>query len=224
MSVITIPLGNIILILWDSVMKKALIGRKIGMSQYIAEDGTLFPVTVCELGPCVVLQKKTEDKDGYAALKLGYLDAKEGRASKAILTDFKKKNLTPKKVLREIEVFDESLDVGSVITCEVFAENQVVDVLGVSKGKGFAGVIKRHGFGGGRKTHGSDFHRAPGSIGAHTFPGEVWKGQKMPGRHGNLTITLKNVKIMKIFKDKNIVLISGAIPGRKDSIITVREK
>lgn len=205
-------------------MKKALIGRKIGMSQYIAEDGTMVPVTVCELGPCVVVQKKTPEKDGYSALKLGFKDVQERKVTRPILGDFKKKNIGPKRVLGEVEVFDDSLDVGSVLTCEIFAENQVVNVSGITKGKGFAGVMKRHGFGGGRKTHGSDFHRAPGSIGAHTFPGEVWKGQKMPGRDGGERVTVKNLKIVKILKEKNIVLISGAIPGRKDSLITVKEK
>ncbi|MGV7927719.1 MAG: 50S ribosomal protein L3 [Spirochaetota bacterium] len=205
-------------------MKKALIGRKIGMSQYIAEDGTMVPVTVCELGPCVVVQKKTPEKDGYSALKLGFKDVQERKVARPVLGDFKKKNISPKRVLGEVEVFDDSLDVGSVLTCEIFAENQVVNVSGITKGKGFAGVMKRHGFGGGRKTHGSDFHRAPGSIGAHTFPGEVWKGQKMPGRDGGERVTVKNLKIVKILKEKNIVLISGAIPGRKDSLITVKEK
>jgi large subunit ribosomal protein L3 len=171
----------------------------------------------------VVVQKKTSEKDGYAALKLGYLDAKEQRLSKSLTKDFKKRNVAPKRVLREVDVFDDALDVGSVITCDIFKENQQVDVSGVSKGKGFTGVIKRYGFGGGRATHGSDFHRAPGSIGAHTFPAEVWKGQKMPGRHGNKSVTVKNLKIVKVVKDKNLVLISGAVPGRKDSIITVRE-
>ncbi len=194
------------------------------MSQYIAEDGTMVPVTVCELGPCVVVQKKTPEKDGYSALKLGFKDVQERKVTRPILGDFKKKNIGPKRVLGEVEVFDDSLDVGSVLTCEIFAENQVVNVSGITKGKGFAGVMKRHGFGGGRKTHGSDFHRAPGSIGAHTFPGEVWKGQKMPGRDGGERVTVKNLKIVKILKEKNIVLISGAIPGRKDSLITVKEK
>lgn len=194
------------------------------MSQYIAEDGTMVPVTVCELGPCVVVQKKTPEKDGYSALKLGFKDVQERKVARPVLGDFKKKNISPKRVLGEVEVFDDSLDVGSVLTCEIFAENQVVNVSGITKGKGFAGVMKRHGFGGGRKTHGSDFHRAPGSIGAHTFPGEVWKGQKMPGRDGGERVTVKNLKIVKILKEKNIVLISGAIPGRKDSLITVKEK
>ncbi len=205
-------------------MKKSLIGKKIGMTQFIKEDGTLIPVTVCELGPCVVVQKKTVEKDGYSALKVGYGDAKEKRVPKAQLSIYKKQNLAAKRIMREIEVFDDSLAEGSVITCDIFTEDQPVNVLGTSKGKGFAGVIKRHGFSGGRETHGSNFHRAPGSIGAHTFPGEVWKGQKMPGRHGNRSLTTKNLKIVKILKDKNLVLISGSIPGRKDSIITVIEK
>ena len=204
-------------------MKKALIGRKIGMTQFIHGDGTMTPVTVCELGPCVVVQKKTSEKDGYAALKLGYLDAKEQRLSKSLTNGFKKRNVAPKRVLREVDVFDDSLDVGSVINCAIFTENEQVDVSGISKGKGFAGVVKRYGFGGGRETHGSNFHRAPGSIGACAFPSEVWNGQRMPGRHGNKSVTVKNLKIVKVVKDKNIVLISGAVPGRKDSIITVRE-
>jgi large subunit ribosomal protein L3 len=204
-------------------MKKSLIGRKKGMSQYIAEDGTVVPVTICELGPCTVIQKKTEENDGYSALKVGFVEVKEKHMTKAIITDLKKKNLPMRRIFREIEVFDDSLAVGSVITCEIFAENTVVSVTGSSKGKGFAGVIRRYGFSGGRKTHGSNFHRAPGSIGAHTDPGEVWKGKKMPGRLGNKTVTVKNLKIVRVLKDKNVVLISGAVPGREDSIITVKE-
>lgn len=205
-------------------MKKALIGKKIGMSQMFMDDGTVVPVTVCELGPCVVVQKKTVERDGYNALKLGFGEAKAHRLTKPILQDLKKRNLPLLKVFKEVENFDESLQEGSVITCEIFSENQVVDVTGISKGKGFAGVIKRHGFHGGRETHGSNFHRAPGSIGANTFPAEVWKGKKLPGRHGGKTITVKNLKIVKIIKDKNLVLISGAVPGTVNSIITVQSK
>jgi len=205
-------------------MKKALIGKKIGMSQMFLDDGTVIPVTVCELGPCVVVQKKTVEKDGYNALKLGFGEAKARRLTKPILQDLKKRNLPLLKVFKEVENFDESLQEGSVITCEIFSENQVVDVTGISKGKGFAGVIKRHGFHGGKETHGSNFHRAPGSIGANTFPAEVWKGKRLPGRHGGKTITVKNLKIVKIIKDKNLVLISGAIPGTVNSIITVQSK
>ena len=205
-------------------MKKALIGRKIGMTQFIHENGTVTPVTVCELGPCVVVQKKNVEKDGYAALKLGFIEVKEQRLTKAILSDLKKKGIRPLRVFGEIGVFDDTLDVGSEIKCSIFAENTVVDVTGISKGKGFAGVVKRYGFKGGHETHGSTFHRAPGSIGACAFPSEVWRGQRMPGRMGNQTVTVKNLKIVKVFEDNNVVLISGAIPGRKNTLITVYER
>ncbi|HNW28697.1 MAG TPA: 50S ribosomal protein L3 [Spirochaetota bacterium] len=205
-------------------MKKALIGKKIGMTQFLHEDGTAIPVTVCELGPCVVVQKKNVEKDGYAALKLGFSEAKEQRVTKPVLADLKKKNIRPLKVFGEVAVFDDSLEVGSEIKCSIFAENTVVNVTGISKGKGFAGVVKRHGFHGGRETHGSTFHRAPGSIGACAYPSEVWRGQRMPGRMGYRTVTVKNLKIVKVFEDKNIVLISGAVPGRKNTLITVCER
>jgi large subunit ribosomal protein L3 len=202
-------------------MKKALFGKKIGMTQYIKEDGTVIPVTACEITPCVVVQKKTLEKDGYSALKLGFSDQKEQRLTKPILEDLKKKNLSPKRHFAEVENFDDSLEVGSEIKCTIFQENDKVEVTGISKGHGFAGVIKRYGFGGGRLTHGSHFHRAPGSTGAATYPGEIWKGKKLPGRYGNKRVTVKNLKIVKILEDKNIVLISGAIPGRKDTLIKV---
>lgn len=205
-------------------MKKALFGRKIGMTQFIKEDGTVVPVTACELGPCVIVQKKTVDKDGYSAFKVGFVDQKESRLSKPIASDLKKKNISPKKYFAEVDNFDDTLEVGNEISCTIFEENETVDVTGISKGHGFSGVIKRHGFGGGRITHGSHFHRAPGSIGAHTYPAEVWKGKKMPGRFGNKNVTTKNLKVMKVLADKNIVLISGSVPGRKNSIVKVTVK
>ena len=177
------------------MMQKALIGRQIGMTQHIQEDGTVVPVTVCELGPCIVVQKKTVRKDGYNAFKLGYKDQKEGRVAKPILEDLKKNKISPKKFFREVPAFDESLEVGSIVNCSIFTENDAIQVTGISKGRGFAGVHKRHGFSGGRATHGSGFHRAPGSIGACAYPGEVWKGQKMPGRYGNARVTVKNLYI-----------------------------
>jgi large subunit ribosomal protein L3 len=149
---------------------------------------------------------------------------KEARITKPILADLKKKGIRPLRVFGEVNVFDDSLDVGSEIKCSIFAENTVVNVTGISKGKGFAGVVKRYRFGGGRETHGSTFHRAPGSIGACAFPSEVWKGQRMPGRMGYQTVTVKNLKIVKVFEDNNIVLISGAVPGRKNTLITVCER
>lgn len=206
-------------------MKKSLIGKKIGMTQYFLEDGRIVPVTVVELGPNVVVQKKTAGNDGYDSLKIGYGDVTEKHLTKPVSGDLKKKGLPLKKVFREIECFDTALEVGSVLTCEIFAENAVVNVTGISKGKGFQGTMKRHGFGGGRKTHGvSVSHRTPGSIGCRSYPGEVWKGKKMAGRMGSDRVTVKNLKIVKVLKDKNLVLISGAIPGKKDSIVIVREK
>ncbi len=205
-------------------MKKALLGRKIGMTQFIKEDGTVVPVTACELGPCVVVQKKNIEKDGYTALKLGFCDQKEKRVTRPIVEDLKKNNITPKRYLAEVEDFDSSIEVGAQLDCTLFQENDTVNVTGISKGRGFAGVIKRHGFRGGRMTHGSHFHRAPGSIGACAYPSEVWKGKKMPGRFGSKKVTVKNLKIVKILQDKNIVLISGAIPGRKHTLIKVTEK
>lgn len=205
-------------------MKKALIGKKIGMTQFTQNDGVVTPVTVCELGPCVVIQKKTQETDGYGALKLGYQDTVEKHLSKSISKDLKDKNLPLKKVFREVQIFDDALEVGSTIDCNIFTEGSLVNVTGTSKGKGYAGVIKRHGFGGGRKTHGSHFHRAPGSVGACAYPGEVWKGKKLPGHLGVEKVTIKNLKIMKIFQEENIVLISGAVPGRKGSYLIVREK
>ncbi|MFH0975544.1 MAG: 50S ribosomal protein L3 [Spirochaetota bacterium] len=205
-------------------MSKALIGKKIGMSEYFCEDGSILPVTICELGPCVVIQKKTVEIDGYHSLKVGYIDQKAQRLNKSISEDLKKRAIPPKKILREIDVFDESLNNGSVISCNIFSDNEIVEVTGVSKGRGFAGVVKRHGFKGGKASRGSNFWRAPGSIGACAYPSEVWKGQKMPGRLGNKTVTVKNLKIVKVYEDKNIVLISGAVPGTKNSIIVVRAK
>lgn len=204
-------------------MKKALIGKKLSMTQVYDEAGAVVPVTVIELGPNVVLQKKTVEKDGYAALKVGYGSIKEKNCPDPILKDFKKKNLEAKRVLREVEVFDDSLEVGSVIDCGILEDVAKVNVVSTSKGRGFAGSIKRHGFGGGRATHGSHFHRAPGSIGACAYPGEVWKGQKMPGRLGSDRVTVKNLKVVKVIKDKNLVLVSGPVPGRKDSIVLVCE-
>lgn len=206
-------------------MKKTLIGKKIGMTQYFLEDGRVIPVTVVELGPNVVVQKKTAETDGYAALKVGFGNVSEKHLVRPQAAELKKRNIDLKRFMREIDCFDESLVEGSVLTCDIFSEETVVNVTGFTKGKGFQGVMKRWGFGGGRTTHGNSVsHRTPGSIGCRSFPGEVWKGKKMPGRMGSDKITVKNLKIVKVIKDKNLVLISGAIPGRKDSIVIVKEK
>lgn len=203
-------------------MGKAIIGKKIGMTQFFGENGVVVPVTICEVGPCVVIQKKTNEKDGYSALKLGFSSGKAKHLAKSQQKEFEKSNLELKRIIKEIPVHDDSLDVGSEIKCDIFNEGDLVDVIGVSKGKGFAGVIKRHGFGGGRASHGSHFHRSPGSIGQRTYPGEVFRGKKMPGRMGSDRVTVKNLKIVKILPEKNIILVSGAIPGRRDSVIIVK--
>ncbi len=204
-------------------MKKALVGKKLSMTQVYDEDGTVVPVTVLELGPNVIVQKKTEEKDGYTAFKVGYGSIKEKNCPSPILKDLKAKNISPCRVMREIDVFDDALEVGSVIDCSILEDVKKVNVISVSKGKGFAGGIKRYGFGGGRKTHGSHFHRAPGSVGACAYPGEIWKGQRMPGRKGSDKVTVKNLSVVKVDKEKNIVLVSGAVPGRKNTIVMVCE-
>ncbi len=204
-------------------MKKALVGKKLSMTQVYDENGNVVPVTVLELGPNVIVQKKTEEKDGYKAFKIGYGEIKEKKCPSPILKDLKNKDISPCRVMREIDLFDEALEVGSVIDCSILEDVKKVNVVSISKGKGFAGSVKRHGFGGGRKTHGSHFHKAPGSIGACAFPGEVWKGQRMPGRKGNARVTVKNLSVVRIDKERNIVLVSGAIPGRKNTIVMVRE-
>lgn len=205
-------------------MKKSLIGKKLGMTQIFDENGKVIPVTAVELGPNTLVQKKTVEKDGYSAFKLGYGECKEKNVTSPIKKDLQKKNIAPKRFMREVDAFDDSLEIGSDISCDIFNEGDAIQVTGVSKGRGFQGVIKRHGFGGGRATHGSHFHRAPGSIGACAYPGEVWKGQKMPGRTGGDRVTVKNLRVVKVLKEKNVVLVSGAIPGRRDSLIIVREK
>jgi large subunit ribosomal protein L3 len=204
-------------------MKKALVGKKLSMTQVYDENGNVVPVTVLELGPNVIVQKKTEEKDGYKAFKVGYGSIKEKNCPAPIVKDLKKKDISPCRVMREIDMFDEALEVGSVIDCSILEDVKKVTVISTSKGKGFAGGVKRYGFGGGRKTHGSHFHRAPGSVGACAYPGEVWKGQRMPGRKGTDKVTVKNLNVVKIDKEKNIVLVSGAIPGRKDTIVMVKE-
>jgi large subunit ribosomal protein L3 len=206
-------------------MKKTLIGKKVGMTQHFLDDGRVVPVTVIELGPNVVVQKKTTEVDGYSALKIGFDDVNEKHLVKPQADDLKKRNIGLKRFQREIECYDDSIVEGAVLTCDIFPEGTVVNVTGTTKGKGFQGVMKRYGFGGGRASHGTSVsHRTVGSIGCRSFPGEVWKGKKMPGRMGSDSVTIKNLKIVKIIKDKNLVLISGAIPGRKDSIVIVKEK
>ena len=201
-----------------------LIGKKIGMTSVFSADGKNVPCTVIEAGPCVVTQVKTEEKDGYKALQLGFEEAKERRTSKPLLGTFKKAGTTPKKHLAEFR-FDEEHNLGDTITVELFADTKFVDVVGTSKGKGFQGVVKRHGFGGvGQSTHGQDDRaRKPGSIGACSYPAKVFKGMRMAGQMGNRRATNQNLKVIKVIPEHNLLLLKGSVPGCKGSIVIIEK-
>ena len=203
-------------------MGKGLIGKKLGMTQVFKDDGTLVPVTVIQAGPNVVVQKKTEETDGYNALQLGFEDKKEFRTNKPLKGHFKRAGVSPKKHLVEFRDFPEDLKEGDEITVDIFSEGELVDVTGTSKGKGFAGTIKRHNFARGPMSHGSKSHRIPGSIGAANAA-RVFKGQKMAGRMGNERVTVQNLEIVKIDKEKNLILVKGAVPGVRNSIVYIKE-
>ncbi|NLV88985.1 MAG: 50S ribosomal protein L3 [Tissierellia bacterium] len=203
---------------------KNIIGRKIGMTQIFQEDGTVIPVTVVEAGPVVVVQKKTAELDGYNAIQVGFGEVKERRLNKPMKGHFDKVNVAYKKYLKEFRVENpDEYEIGQEIYADVFEAGDFVDVTGISKGKGTAGVIKRHGFGRGRETHGSKFHRMPGGLSASATPGRVFKGHRMMGRMGNEKVTVQNLEIVRVDKDKNLILIKGAIPGPKKGIVTIKE-
>jgi large subunit ribosomal protein L3 len=202
-----------------------IIGKKIGMTT-IFEGGEAIPCTVIQAGPCVVTQVRTEEKDGYSAVQLGYGDKKEKNTTQALLGHFKKANTTPKRKLVEFKEFTQELSLGQEISIsDVFEEGEFCDVSGKTKGKGFQGVVKRHGFGGvGQSTHGQHNRlRAPGSVGACSYPARVFKGLRMAGRMGNTQVTVQNLKVLKIFADKNLVLVSGSVPGPKNSLVTLHK-
>ena len=202
-----------------------LIGRKIGMTSIFDENGKNIPCTVIEAGPCVVTQVRTNAVDGYEALQLGFDDKSEKRTVKAEAAHFKKAGTVSKKKVVEIKDFVEEHKLGDVITVDLFAEGEFVDVQGVSKGKGFQGVVKRHGFGGvGQATHGQHNRlRAPGSIGASSYPSRVFKGMRMAGRMGGDRVKMINLQIIKILADKNVVLVKGAVPGTKGSYVIIEK-
>ncbi|MDR7857627.1 50S ribosomal protein L3 [Tissierella sp.] len=202
---------------------KNMIGRKIGMTQIFKEDGSVVPVTVVEAGPLVVVQKKTVEIDGYNAIQVGFANIKEQRINKPLKGHFNKGNIEYKKYLMEFKVENpDEYQIGQEIKADVFAEADMVDVTGVSKGKGTAGVIKRHGFGRGRMSHGSKFHRRPGGLSAGTYPGRVFKGHRMAGRMGNEKVTIQNLEVVRVDVEKNLILIKGAIPGPKKGIVTIK--
>jgi len=201
-------------------MAKGILGKKMGMTQIFDENENMVPVTVIEAGPCVVTEKRTEEKDGYQAVQLGFEDIKEKKLNKPELGQFKKNGVDPKRYLMEFRNFNQDLEIGDEITVDIFEEGEIVKVQGISKGKGFSGNIQRWNHSTGPKTHGSHFHRAPGSIGA-VDASRVFKGQKMPGRMGNEKTTVHNLKVMKVDTEKKVILVKGSVPGPKKSLVTL---
>jgi len=201
---------------------QGLIGRKLGMTQVYDQNGQHVPVTVIEVGPCVVLQRKINARDGYEAVQLGYIDQKEHRLTKPMLGHFKKAGVSPKRIIREFRVdVEHAAKEGDTITSEIFDGAAYVDVTGTSKGHGFQGVVKRHGMGGGPAAHGHTSHRRPGSIGMRTKPGRIFKNKRMPGHMGNVQVTVQNLKVVQVRKDDNAILVEGAIPGPTGGIVVV---
>ena len=202
---------------------KTIIGRKIGMTQIFDEAGKVIPVTVIEAGPCVVAQVKSVETDGYNAIQLGFGDVKESKLNKPEKGHFKKANLSLKKHLREFRMDSlEGINVGDEIKVDTFAAGDRVDVQGTSKGKGFQGVIKRHGQSRGPMGHGSMYHRRPGSMGPTSTPGRVFKGKKLPGHMGRVTVTIQNLDVVKVDLDKNAILVKGSVPGAKGAILKLK--
>lgn len=204
-------------------MKKALIAKKIGMTQVFVEDGSLVPVTVLEAGPCVVTQVKTVANDGYGAVQVGFADAREKLVNKPTKGHFDKAGVSYKKFVKEFR-FDnaEEFVVGQEIKADIFAAGDKIDVSGISKGKGYQGAIKRHGQHTGPMAHGSKYHRAAGSMGASSSPSRVFKGKKMAGHMGAEAVTVQNLVVVRVDVENNLILVKGAVPGPKKSIVTVR--
>ncbi|MEN8186486.1 MAG: 50S ribosomal protein L3 [Bacteroidota bacterium] len=201
-----------------------LIGKKVGMTSIYDENGKNIPCTVIQVGPCVVTQVRTKEVDGYEALQLGFDDKAEKQSNKALNGHFKKAGTSAKKRVVEFQGFEEEYKLGDEITVDHFEEGEFVDVSGTSKGKGFQGVVKRHGFAGSERTHGQQsMNRAPGSVGAASYPARVFKGMKMGGRMGGETATVQNLRVLKVVKDKNLLVVKGAVPGHKNSYLIVQK-
>jgi large subunit ribosomal protein L3 len=205
---------------------KGIIGKKVGMTQVYAEDGRAIPVTVLEAGPCVVVQRRSKDKDGYAAVQLGLVESRGvRRVTKPMKGHFDKAGLPPCRVLRELEVTEASeVKVGDKVSVDLFAAGDKVTVTGVSKGRGFQGVIRRHGFGGGKATHGSMFHRAPGSIGASAYPSRVLKGTRAAGHLGSDRVSVRNLEVVRVDGANNLLVVRGSVPGAGGSYVVIRKK
>jgi len=204
-------------------MFKGLIGRKVGMTQVFDDEGIALPVTVIEAGPCYVTQVKTEKKDGYSSVQIGFSEVKPKRLTKGQLGHLERNELPPLKVLREFRIKDSDVSEGDTLNVDVFEVGERVDVVGTSKGRGFAGVVKRYHFAGGPKTHGqSDRLRAPGSLGSGTTPGRVWKGKKGPGRMGNERVTSANVRVVLVDPERNLIAVDGSVPGPKGGMVLIK--
>ena len=204
-------------------MKKALLGKKLGMTQIFDENGKVIPVTVIEAGPCTVVQVKTKDADGYEAVQLGFGEVKAKKVTKPAAGHFKKANVEPKKHLREFRLEEISYNVGDELKADVFTAGESVDITGTTKGKGFQGVIKRHGQSRGPMGHGSMYHRRPGSMGPTSTPGRVFKGKKLPGHMGMQQVTIQNLEIVNVDLDKNVILVKGSVPGNKGAILKIKD-
>lgn len=205
-------------------MKKAILAKKIGMTQLFLEDGKLLPVTVVEAGPCVVIQKKTVETDGYNAVKVAFGEIREKLVNKPKKGEFAKANVEAKRYMKEFKLDDVSnINVGDEIKVDVFAAGDTIDASGVTKGHGFAGVIKRHGQSRGPMGHGSMYHRRPGSMGATSDPGRVFKGKKLPGHMGVNNVTILNLDVVKVDAEKNLLFIKGSVPGAKGSLLCLRD-
>jgi large subunit ribosomal protein L3 len=204
-------------------MSIGVLGKKVGMTQVFAEDGRAIPVTVIEAGPCPVVSVRTPEKNSYSAVQLGFIDEKASHVNKSEKGYFDRQGVSPKKVLREFRVDDTSAyAVGQVITVDLFSGGEKVDVRGTSKGKGYAGVMKRHHFSGGPASHGaSKVHRKPGSSGANSYPGHIWKGKKMAGRMGGEQVTTKGLKVFAVDAENNLILIEGSVPGANDGLVLI---
>jgi large subunit ribosomal protein L3 len=203
-----------------------ILGIKLGMTQVFAEDGTAVPCTVLQAGPCVVVQRRTMENDGYDAAQLGLVEfIKPQRINKPMTGHYKKANVAPLRMLREVRILDskDETKVGDRVLVDRFQPGEYVDVTGVSKGKGFQGGVKRWHFAGGDATHGSMFHRAPGGIGASSFPSRVWPGQHFPGHMGNERKTIKNLRVVKVDAEENLLLVRGAVPGPAGAYIIIRK-
>ena len=206
-------------------MVTGILGKKIGMTQLFGADGVVMPATVIKAGPCVVVQRKTVERDGYDAVQLGLVEEKPARANKPTAGHYKKANVPPTRIRREVDIVagSDGPAEGEQVVVSLFADGDRVDVIGLSRGKGFQGVMKRHGFSGGGATHGSMFHRAPGSIGQSSWPSRVIKGMKGPGRMGGDRVTVRNLRVLQVDAEQHLLIVNGAVPGAPGGLVMVRK-